>query len=132
MSIAFCIGPVKETYPPFTESDLKIDPEDYKQKLITRWKGITFYESPATDEPLLWSLPADKPGAAGALASLLDNMQSICSGYDPHLAEFAIWHRSVIPGKYQLYMRVIRTEEALELTAETTIEDIYSFFASYL
>lgn len=110
-----------------TASDLRIDVHDYRQRLKKRWPHAECYED-QFDRPLMWVL-VDFVGSEKiphGIGSLHIDYQ-IVSHDTPHV-HFFLWHRSVIPKKYRLWLFDDTRWDSIELTPETTREDIESFW----
>jgi len=98
-------------------SVLRIDPDWYKEQLQKHWPNIEFYP-PSETEILFWRSP-DLP-----LTYLSTNLHSVILS-DPNTA-FAVWHRSIIPGEYQLFgwNEAFDGDDAVELKPGMTEEEL--------
>lgn len=102
-------------------SDLRIDPVKYKALLLKSWPGVSFY--PSQHILLGWTFPLTDKGA-GPIGGLEDNQTIFL---DTPLDEFFLWHRSIIPAQYQLFLFHEGSWDTLELKPETSLEDIRKF-----
>ena len=80
-------------------NDLRIDPVEYQALLLERWPGISVY-SPPQYVLLEWVFPVTREGA-GPIGDLEDNQTVFL---DTPFGEFFLWHRSIIPAQYQLFL----------------------------
>jgi hypothetical protein len=131
----FFIAPYEPTDDPSrwealkTTSDLRIDPTWYREQLVRRWADIEFFEIPSP-RPLHWSLYTKAEGGElipQGSGSLQANLQVISMGTP--VEEFFLWHRSIIPRNYRLFLFNDSSWDSLELTPGTTIEEISRFIA---
>jgi len=116
------------------QSDLKIDPVWYKDKLTNRWPNIEFYDpqevygDKIVHPALMWGLPV--PYKTHITCQLHHELQRI--SLDIGVAEFFVWHRKIIDNKYRLYIyklfiMSVTEHDYLELTSDISIEDIREF-----
>ena len=103
-------------------SDLRIDLVEYKALLLERWPGISVY-SPPQYVLLEWVFPVTREGA-GPVGGL-ENNQTVF--LDTPFDEFFLWHRTIIPAQYQLFLFHEGSWDTLELKPEITLEEIQSF-----
>lgn len=106
-----------------TTSDLKINPFEYQSLLLERWPGINVYHLPRY-VLLEWVFPVTE-GWSGPIGGLENDQQTVF--IDTPFEEFFLWHRSVIPGKYRLFLSHEGSWDTLELKVDTTLEEIQSF-----
>lgn len=104
-------------------NDLRIEPTEYKRSLSERWPGVAFYDTPSYI-PLSWGLLVSKNGAR-VFGVLDEDMQTV--SLDTPYEEFFLWHRSVIPSHYALFLFNDSDFEDMELTSETTLEELKYF-----
>lgn len=107
-------------------SDLEIDPTEYQEKLLEQWSYTVFLEPVSSPPPPLeWRLKKSE-GDVGLFGGLQRNLQVVWmrTPYE----EFFVWHRSIIPPEYPLYLFNSSSWDRLELTLETTEDDIKDFF----
>jgi hypothetical protein len=119
----YFITPYKPTEWETAHSDLQIDPAEYKHQIITHWPETEFY-TPSGRVSLEWGIPESK-GGARIHGGLHDDRQVI--SLDTPFEKFFLWHRSVIPNQYKLFIFHESTWESLELTGDTTLEDIQKY-----
>lgn len=106
-----------------TTSDLRIDPASYKALLMERWPGISVY-SPPQYVLLEWVFPVTEEGA-GLIGGLEYDQQTVF--LDAPRDEFFLWHRSVVPGKYRLFLFHEGSWDTLELKVDTSLEETQRF-----
>jgi hypothetical protein len=139
MSVSFYIAPYDppdEDDPNFQEkingSALKIDPKAYETAILKRWPQ-TVIETPlkSNDSFALphWILPTQREGYSGLRVRLLLDIQVVAFGIGPEetFLDFILWHRSFIPTHYQLFLFNSSDTNSLELTGDTTAQDISEF-----
>ena len=109
------------------KSDLRIDPNWYRDLLLEKWPEVIFFETSPSVYLLNWelSISQDPTGSVGGIDGLQTNQQ-IVSMSTP-FEEFFLWHRRIIPGLYRLYLFNDGSWDSLELKADTIIEDIRQF-----
>lgn len=110
-----------------TASDLRIDPVLYKQQMLERWPDTQFF-STSEKMALQWSLytrSGEGTLIPGGIGSLYGNLQ-IVAMETPNEA-FFLWHRSVIPDEYPLFLFNSSSWNSLKLTPDITIETIERF-----
>ncbi len=99
----FFVAPYQPTSDPAkweslkTESDLRIDANNYEQALRERWPGIEFLIP--TRFLLQWGILVSPAGAR--IYGALHKDQQVVS-IDSPFEEFLLWHRGIIPSKYRL------------------------------
>lgn len=103
-------------------SDLRIDLVEYQALLLERWPGISVY-SPPQYVLLEWVFPVTREGA-GPVGGL-ENNQTVF--LDTPFDEFFLWHRTIIPAQYQLFLFHEGSWDTLELKPEITLEEIQRF-----
>jgi hypothetical protein len=112
-----------EILPDIRESDLIIDIDEYRERLIRDWGRVRF-------EPLAvleWVFETES-------LKMFRGPYEIHSDYstlsmDRPDGEFALWHRSVIPERYRLFITGENTGKAIELTMQTSLEDLRQVFS---
>jgi hypothetical protein len=67
----------------------------------------------------------ETPEGAGTICGLQSDYQII--SMDAPFEDLILWHRSVISSRYQLYLFREGAWDYLELTTETSIEDLENF-----
>lgn len=102
--------------------DLRIDPVEYQALLLERWSGISVYSRPQY-VLLEWVFPATREGA-GPIGGLEDNQTVFL---DTPFDEFFLWHRTIIPAQYQLFLFHEGSWDTLELKPEISLEEIRRF-----
>ena len=102
-------------------SDLRIDPVEYKALLLKRWPGIRFYLSQYI--LLGWTFPLTSK-ETGPIGGLEDNQTVFL---DTPFDEFFLWHRTIVPAQYQLFLFHEGSWDTLELKPETSLEEIRGF-----
>jgi len=120
----FFIAPYEPQRWETAKSDLQIDPDWYRKRLLERWPGIVFSKISPEDYLLEWGIPVSTAGAA--IHGGLQTNQNIVD-LDTPFEEFFLWHRQIIPGQYRLYLFNDSSWGSLELTVDTTIEEIQQF-----
>jgi hypothetical protein len=121
---AFFIAPYEPLTWASTSSDLEIDPDWYKRQLLKNWPNIEFFQPTTKYYVLSWRFPSTAEGS-GSLAGLQENLQVI--SMSAPFEEYIVWHRSIIPDDYTLYLFNESSSNSLELTSKLTIEDIEQF-----
>lgn len=122
MTIPFFVAPYRPTDWETANSNLRIKPEIYRKQLAEKWPDIAFYESGPTTL-LAWGLKVGEN--ARLYGGLQDNQQIVWLDF-PH-AQFFLWHRTVIPISYPLFLFSTSSWDSLELTSETTFEEVQFF-----
>jgi hypothetical protein len=110
---------------PKPTSDLCIKRLEYREKLLERWSEITF----SHESLLAWRLPLESGQYSGLWGLLQDNQQIVSFGTGPKksFVDFILWHRSVVPEEYQLFLFNSSSWDSLILTRTTTEQDIIDF-----
>ena len=123
----FFIAPYEPQKWETAKSDLRIDPNWYRERLLEKWPEVLFFKTSPNVYLLNWELSIS-PGPTGSVGGIggLQTNQQIVSMSTP-FEEFFLWHRQIIPGQYRLYLFNDSSWDSLELTADTTIEDIQQF-----
>ena len=109
-------------------SDIAVEPREYEQSLMAEWSEAESY-LPSDDSAyvLRWKILED--GETILFGGLQADLQTV--SIEPAnryaLTRFAIWHRTVIPSDQELYLTWEGVQESLEITGETTAEEIVSF-----
>lgn len=105
------------------KSDLHIEPDEYKERLLSDWPGTTFLP-PAIPEILLtWTLPSKEEGFAGMYGELNNDHQTVAFGFD---VDFILWHRRLISAAYRLFLYNESSWKGVELKIEMTTNDIFN------
>jgi hypothetical protein len=120
---SFFIAPFKPAEWETAKSDLKIDPEVYRQQLQEAFPGTKFYKT-SGDFLLRWGLPTSMQGAH--IFGGLHGDGQIVSIDTPYEA-FFLWHRTVVPAKYKLFLFNASSTDCIELKPGATLDDIKSF-----
>jgi len=106
-----------------TTSHLIIDSVEYKNLLQIKWSGIRISQS--SEYVLLeWFFPV-MDGWAGPIGGLDKDKQTIF--LDTPFEEFFLWHRSIIPDEYKLFLFHDGSWKNLELKPDTGLEEIQQF-----
>lgn len=132
MTITTFIAPFEPPTDPATwnrllaTSDLTINPADYRAALQNDWPFARILH-PSGASTLEWYLYEQKgkfviPGGFGTLQT----NQRIVTLEPPNL-DFCLWHRSIIPVEYRLWMFTSASWSHLEIRYGTTREDIFQF-----
>jgi hypothetical protein len=110
-------------------SNLVIDPGSYKKKLAEDWPLAKFFETVGS-ALVLWSLYTEEEGKIifATIGYLQDNQQIVALD-SPHIA-FFLWHRSVIPKKYRLWLFKDTSWNSIELRPDTTADEVREFMES--
>jgi hypothetical protein len=133
MSTTFFIAPFDprawedpEDTSPKPTSDLSINPSEYRAKLLERWPQMTFIH---TLPVLNWELPLEDGEYSGLSGHLQTNLQIVEFGTGPKksFVDFILWHRSVIPEQYPLYLFNSSSWDSLLLTNDTSEQDVVDF-----
>lgn len=133
MSIMFFIAPFDpkawedpDDFSPKPTSDLRIEPSEYHQKLVERWPEINFNHLSPTEG---WKLPPESEHPSGLRGWLQKNQQIVSFGKGPtkSFIDFILWHRSIIPEQYPLFLFNSSSWDSLLLTKDTTEQDIVDF-----
>ncbi len=102
-----------------------IDPAEYAEKLRERWTTINITES-AGVYCLYWEI--GNPNDAGPIGNLRTDGRGITiSASRSDLIEFAFWHRTIISEQYPLFLFDEGLHVIIELTANTTREDLEEY-----
>jgi hypothetical protein len=109
-------------------SDLQIDRELFRAKLLEHWGESRFSEAPAWT---YWRLSHEAdPLGSSMEVNLQANQQivSFSSGPKHVFLEFIQWYRAFVPAEYALYLSNSSSWwDSLLLTPETTEQDIVDF-----
>lgn len=111
-------------------SQLRIDPEHYRTELEKKWPFAKIHDGGLTF-PLRWSL--DRENASGPEGGMLSDLQivSLRRPDNDTLIEFVLWHRTMIPTEYTLYLFTDSDISQIQVIhPETTAEDIKRFLSS--
>jgi hypothetical protein len=126
MSTRFFIAPYKPTEWEEASSDLRIDPQEYREKLLERWPDAETYLTLAGPYSLLeWQLfQRDEFGLSGAL--MKDRMTV---SFDAHLEfiKYILWYRAFVPASYQLFLFNSSSLESFELKSSVTGQELEGF-----
>ena len=113
-------------------SDLRIDPAIYMEQLLKKWPNAQLLHTSA-NFPLQWILYTES-GAhsldSRGVGSLHSNLQVVY--LDTPYEEFFLWHRSVIPARYRLFLFNVSSLDSLEITSNMTMEDLRKFLGGKL
>lgn len=121
---AFYIAPYEPLKWKTTKSNLKIDPSWYEQQLSEAWPGIQFLPS-SKWAALSWDLLVSEDG--GCIFGMLHKDLQVVS-LDAPYEEFFLWHRSIIPSEFRLYLfNDSSLESFVELTPFTDMNDLRKF-----
>lgn len=125
--ISFFILPFNPLYWETVKSDLVIDPESYRTMMQQKWPEAKIYTPPASSAYLLrWEINQHEIYIAGGLQSDHQTV-SIQPGFKSNLPIFVLWHREIIPEKFQLFLTWEGTWESLEVKSDTSEQDIVAF-----
>lgn len=106
-----------------TTSELLIDPEWYRERLLEKWPKTQLLDPTSDWHVLQWSICAKD--WRGPISGLQKNLQ-IVSMSAPFI-DFIVWHRNLIPSQYVLYLTSDSSEEYLQILEKTTKEEISRF-----
>jgi hypothetical protein len=119
----FFIAPFRPADWQVSKSDLRIDPDWYRQRLTEDWPGIEF-RATAGPSSLEWDFLVTQEGAR--IFGMLDSGLQVVSTDTPY-EEYFLWHRSAITDQYELYLFNDSSLDSLQLTTRTTIEELKRF-----
>lgn len=110
---------------PKPTSDLQIKHSEYSEKLVDRWDDIRFIHG----TELEWELPFESGQYTGLWGLLQHNQQIVNFGTGPKQSflDFILWHRSVVPEQYPLFLFNSSSWDSIILTSSTTEQDIINF-----
>jgi len=110
-------------------SNLRIDVNEYYKHLVGKWKDAIIHSQPSPGCLLEWSLPLETGECIGLEGCLQENRQIIEFGTGPKKSflDFIISHRGFISNEHQLYLFNSSLWDSLELTSDTTKQDIINF-----
>lgn len=122
MTTHFYITP----YPPAEweerTTDLVINPAHYKELLFQKWPNAKIFKETSTVLAFGILMPNSEVYIYGRVKKFW-----VC--LETRFEEFFLWHRSVIPSDYQLFLFRTSSWDALELKLDTTIEEVKAFFS---
>jgi hypothetical protein len=124
---AFFVAPYEPSEWRESHSDLRIDPTFYKERMLERWPETKFFQT-SPDVPLQWMINIrDKSGVGvhGTIGMLHNDFQVVSC--DTPFEEFFVWHRSLMPSKYKLFLFNDSSCESLELKPETSLDEVKQF-----
>jgi hypothetical protein len=122
MSIEFFITPYEPTEWQSASSTLRIDLEEFGERFLKQWpEGKTERTSAGG---LSWFVP--EKGSAGFFGELQSNQQIVSFGPGNWsvYVDFVLWYRALVPQQYRLFLFTSNSFDSLELTSETTRQDI--------
>lgn len=127
MAIQFFITPYRPPHWKTATSDLQIDIGEFETALRKQWNEVEI-ETTSTGG-LLWRIVEN--GNVGFFGGLQSNKQiiSFSPGNWTTFKDFVLWYRNFIPARYQLYFFNSSSWNSLEITENTTkqeIEDLIS------
>lgn len=128
MAVAFFIAPYEPMSSEKAPSDLRIDPFEYQEKILGRRPNAEIETTPDSSEGLSWRLPSEG-NISGLRGRLQGNQQVVEFGTGPKssFVEFILWHRALVPASYQHFLFNSNSWDRLELTPDTTGQDIVDF-----
>jgi hypothetical protein len=135
MSTSFYIGPIDISVwmeaPDDAKptSDLRIDAAAYEEALVARWPDLGVAQNAMSHCVLYWELPPESGEYSGLTGQLFNDHQIVNVGSGPKrsFVEFIMWHRAFVADHYPLYLFHSAGWERLEITAQTTEQDIIDF-----
>jgi hypothetical protein len=135
MSTSFYIGPIDVSVwveaPDDAKptSDLRIDAAAYADALSTRWLGLGIAQNAMSHCVLYWELPPESLESSSLAGQLFNDHQIVSFGTGPKRSfiDFILWHRTQVPDDVPLYLFHSTGWERLELTSQTTEQDILAF-----
>jgi hypothetical protein len=123
MSITFFLTPYRPKDVATGNYCFRLNPDEYKAKLIAKWEDIEFFPLDTDDIVLFWRMP--KQGEySSSLYELHNNYQTVTFGFDHLIAEFVHWHRSLIDPKCTLYFYNSSSYQPIEITSTMSLEEI--------
>jgi len=127
MSITFFVIPYKPTEWKTADSDLRINIDEFQEKLVQAWPTAKFELTP--ENGLLWSIPEDS--SAGFFGGIQSDHQIISFGPGgwKTFKDFILWYRLFIPLEYRLFFFNSSSWNSLEITSIVTREDIDNFLS---
>lgn len=115
-----------EAIPHIGESHLVIDIVHYRQQLVQDWKMVQF-QPPTPISILIWTFATESIMKVKGPYRIHGNYKTL--SMDVPDGEFALWHRLITPQQYRLFITGENTRKAMELTLETTLEDLREVFS---
>lgn len=116
---------------PLEESDFRIDESVLAQQLRVRWPAIEFetITLPNVNSTLRWHLNL---GSGRMLGVLHENRRTIAlEGSEAEVVEFAIWYRSIVSSRHQLFLHHDSTPEGIEIKETDTPEILVNQMENY-
>jgi len=126
--ISFFVAPFRPDNWESAVSDLRIAPESYCKQMRQQWPHANIYSPPPDSTyALRWELNEEEQlGAAGGLQK--DQQVVEISPYpQTSFLGFVLWHRAAVSNKYRLFLFSSSSLDYLELTFQTTAEDVKQF-----
>jgi hypothetical protein len=103
-------------------SNLVVQPDYLAAQIQSKWSNVELYWSTEkVDEvtpALTWHIPSDVSG------KLQSNLNTIAFKRPHVFAEFVIWYRSIIHEEYKLFLSNDSSDDELQLTSQTTIDEV--------
>lgn len=125
--ISFFILPYNPVHWKTAKSDLVIDPEWYRTMMQQKWPEAKIYIPPADSTYLVrWEIDQNEIYITGGLQSDHQTV-SFKPGFKLNLPAFVLWHREIIPEKFQLFLTWEETWESMEIKSDTSEQDILDF-----
>jgi len=120
--VSFCVDSIRPDDPQ-EDNIYLIDPQAYIFHLRRRWAGVVI-DNVQSVYCLRWELPSGFEGR------LFADGKGITISANPRddAIEFALWHRSIVPQEYPLFLFDDGLSAILELRADTTRAQIYELF----
>lgn len=125
--ISFFILPFNPLYWETAKSDLAIETDWYRSMMQQKWPAAKIYTPPAGSTYLLrWEINQDEFNITGGLQRDHQTV-SFQPGFKLNLPTFVLWHREIIPEKFQLFLTWEGTWESMEIKSDTREQDIVAF-----
>ncbi len=105
---------------PLEEIDLRIDVNEFMDRLKTDWPGVQIQAAGSSDDPFVlhWRLTIQEHRQLG---SLHPDLQSISiEDFPPGATRFALWYRNFVPSQHRLFLYDEGFNEHVELTGNST------------
>jgi hypothetical protein len=132
MSVTFFIGPYdpirwkKGNPTPVSTSSLKIDPLNYRKKLLARWPTAREYPSEYCAGGFYWAL--DEYNLHGIEIHIQKDLQHVAfERGEINFLDFIMWHRAFVSDQYQLYLFNSSSWDSLLILPDTTREQVIQF-----
>jgi hypothetical protein len=104
------------------EFQIKVD--RFKDQLLSNWPSMEFERVKVPNDTFLlhWKIEFDDDPQLGALHG--DSQTISIDGFPPSVTKFTIWYRKIVPSMYQLYLSHDSADESIEITPDSTAEEL--------